>query len=136
MRVYSHHKFRFRNVFSNVAADHIARPRNVGPLVGATHVGAGGIPGDGPYVRMWLVIENGQVLSASYECNGCPSSTVAGSMLTQVAIGREVERLETMTPQDLLTLVGGLPEGKGYYADLAVSALLNALATPVKSKCN
>ena len=92
-------------VLSPIAAEHVHSPRNAGELPGATHIGVGGVPGDGPYVRLWLVVQDGRIVRASYACNGCPSSIAASSM--------------TAT----------LPEGKGYYADLAVEALRDALAS-------
>ncbi|RYG47564.1 hypothetical protein EON79_06985 [bacterium] len=107
------------------AAQHVHSPRNAGRFEGATHVGIGGVPGDGPYVRMWLRVEGQTVRRAGYECNGCPSSIAAASMAAGLATGRTLSQIALLEPCDLLLLLGGLPEGKEEYADLAVQALLH-----------
>lgn len=114
-------------VLSPIAAEHVNSPRNAGKLENATHIGDGGTPGDGPYVRLWLLVEGNIIKRATYKCNGCPSSTAAASMTAQLVTGREIEKALLLEPQDLLIVLGGLPEGKGYYANLAIAALQNAL---------
>ena len=118
--------------FSPLAADHISAPRNAGRLQSATHVGAGGIPGDGPYVQLWLEIRDDRIAKTGYECNGCPSSIAVGSALTQLLTGRETNKALLLEPDDLIRFLGGLPQGKEYYADLAVEALNKAISNSVK----
>ena len=113
-------------VLSPIAAEHVHSPRNAGRMEGATHLGVGGVPGDGPYVRIWMAVEGGIVRRAGYECNGCPSSIAAASMAATLATGRELGRLALLDPRDLLLVLGGLPPGKESYAELAVSALRSA----------
>ncbi len=115
-------------VLSPVAAEHVHSPRNAGRLDGATHVGVGGTPGEGPYVRLWLVLEGDTIRKASYECNGCPSSVAAASMSAQILIGRTVAQALRLEASDLLLILGGLPEGKESYAELAVRAVKSALS--------
>ena len=116
-------------VLSPLAAEHVHSPRNAGRLEGATHVGIGGVPGEGPYVRLWLVLEGETIRRASYECNGCPSSVAAASMSAQILVGRTREQALRLEPADLLLILGGLPEGKESYAVLAVQAARAALQT-------
>lgn len=118
-------------VLSPVAADHVSRPRNAGRFDGATHAGVGGVPGDGPYVRLWLLVEGKTVMRAGYECNGCPSSIAAASMAAQLSTGRTFAQLALLEPCDLVLVLGGLPDGKEYYAELAVQAVHNAV--PIES---
>ena len=110
-------------ILSERALDHVARPRNRGEMSDAGRIGTAGSPGDGPYVRIWLKLEGGKVLKASYETNGCPSSIACASALCELAIGREVKKLQLLEQGDLITYLGGLPEGKEMYAKLAVTAL-------------
>jgi NifU-like protein involved in Fe-S cluster formation len=114
-------------MLSSVAAEHVQRPRNAGPLTGATHTGLSGSPGEGPHVKIWLVIERGKILRASYDTHGCPSSIAAASMLAQILIGRDVEKAKFLTEGDLLLILGGLPEGKERFAGMAIEALRMAL---------
>lgn len=114
-------------MLSERAAEHVHTPRNAGRIPSATHVGVGGTPGEGPYSLISLVVMGGVVERAGYECNGCPSSIAASSMVAQIVAGRTVEQALLLCPEDVCLLLGGLPEGKGYYAELAVAALRDAL---------
>lgn len=115
------------------AAMHVHSPRNAGALPNATHLGYGGTPGEGPYSRLWLIIKDGTIVRSGYECNGCPSSIAASSAVAEIITGRTVEQARQLEPHDIILLLGGLPEGKGYYADLAVQALQSALVSEVRS---
>ena len=113
--------------FSVIAAQHIQSRQNAGKLADATHVGVGGSPGGGPYVQLWVRLEGAEVRAATYECNGCPSSIAAASMAAAILKGRTVEQALRITDSDLLLLLGGLPEGKEYYTELAAAAIHDAL---------
>lgn len=119
-------------MLSATAAEHIAEPRNVGPLDGATHEGVAWapwmMPGDGPYIKLWLEVHADKIVRAAYVSNGCPSSIACGSMVAQVVIRRTVEEALRLEATDLKLLLGGLPEGKEYCAEMAVAALRDALA--------
>lgn len=90
-------------------------------------MGVGGTPGEGPYARLYLRVAESVIVQAGYECNGCPSSIASSSIVAQIITGRSVQQALLLTPQDVILLLDGLPEGKGYYADLAIEALQNSL---------
>lgn len=119
-------------VLSPVAQDHVARPRNAGKLECATHVGYGGTPGEGPYVVIWLEVEENKILRTGYQCNGCPSSTAVGSVATMLLTGRTLQQASLIEANDLLIVLGGLPEGKSYYADLAFQAIQQAIQNKIQ----
>jgi len=98
-----------------------------GAFEGATHYGVSGSPGDGPYVEIWLEILQDKVARATWNTPGCPSSVAAASTICRLAIGRETEKLLLLTAAELTLVIGGLPEGKGHYADKAIVALRNAI---------
>ncbi|MBS1710046.1 MAG: iron-sulfur cluster assembly scaffold protein [Armatimonadetes bacterium] len=112
---------------SPLATLHVQNPRNRGELPGATHCGTGGEPGEGPYVRIWLIVKDETIRHATYDSHGCPASVAAGSVLCQIVTGRTPEQAALLTAPDLLLVLGGLPEGKEHFADLAVQALRNAI---------
>ena len=112
-----------------VAADHLARPRNRGPLLAATHIGLGGNePGDGPFVRIWLRVEGGVIQEAAFQSHGCPSSVAAASVLCSLITKRELDKALTLTADELIAVMGGIPEGKEIYAKMAIDALRSASA--------
>lgn len=116
-------------MYSTVVGDHFHNPRRVGPLRGATHRGTAGTPGDGPYVVLWLRVENDRVAQAAYQTYGCPAAVAAASMAAQMAEGRSLEEAAGVTPEQIVSALEGLPEGKEHCPMLAVRALSAALAT-------
>ncbi len=114
-------------MYGEVAKQHAANPVGMGPLDGATHEGLSGVPGDGPYVRLRLIVRDGRIERAGFETYGCPAAIASGSLLVALATGREVAKIRLLTPEDLLRLLGGLPEGKEHCAQFAVEALRDAL---------
>jgi NifU-like protein involved in Fe-S cluster formation len=114
-------------MFSQTALDHIASPRNAGRLQSFTHYGCGGVPGDGPYVELWLQVEDSKVIQVGQESNGCPSTMACASYISTISVNRKVEAIQTLSSEDLILLLGGLPPGKEKSAALAVEALQNAL---------
>jgi NifU-like protein involved in Fe-S cluster formation len=93
----------------------------------ADRLGVSGSPGDGPYVKIWLKAKDGRITAATFETNGCPSSIACASMLCELAAGREIDKLGLIEANELIKILGGLPEGKEMYATLAVQALRTAL---------
>jgi len=80
------------SVLSPVAAYHAANPQYAGELGDATHFGSGGVPGEGPYISLWLKVVASEITSVGFACNGCPSSLATGSVLTTLLKGRSVEK--------------------------------------------
>lgn len=114
-------------VLSDRVQDHVARPRNRGEMPDADRLGIAGVPGDGPFVKIWLKLDGEVILKASYDTNGCPSSVGCSSALCELSVGRKMENMKLLEPTELERFLGGLPEGKGYYAALAIQALRNAM---------
>jgi len=86
------------------------------------------VPGEGPWIEIWLRIDSETVREAAYGTHGCPSSIASASVICQLAVGRTVMALSALDSHDLLVILGGLPEGKEEFADMAVDALRKALA--------
>jgi nitrogen fixation NifU-like protein len=115
------------SVLSPIAAYHAANPQYAGPLTDATHFGSGGVPGEGPYISLWLRVHDLEIVAVGFECNGCPSSLATGSVLTTLLNGRTVEKAKLIEAKDIILVLQGLPEGKEHYAELAVQAIHQAL---------
>ena len=89
--------------------------------------GCSGTPGGGRYVILRLTVQSDRILECSFESNGCPAAHTAVGGLVAFIKGRKLEQAHLLDPQDLLVLIGGLPDGKGYYATMAIEALRDAL---------
>jgi hypothetical protein len=85
--------------------------------------GAGGTPGEGPYIVLHLEIDENKIGDGRFESNGCPAAHKAACAVLTVVKGREPSRVALLEPRDLELLAGPLPEGKEMYYDLALAAL-------------
>jgi nitrogen fixation NifU-like protein len=114
-------------VYSQQIQEHFANPRNCGELAEADGVGQAGQPGRGNYMIVWVKLEGGCVVDASYNTYGCPPAIAAGSILTEMAKGNSCEEALAITRQQLIEAMGGLPLGREHCAALALEALGKAV---------
>ena len=96
-----------------------------------TVTGQSGSPGGGPYAVLTFTVKEGKVLEGTFDTNGCPAAHTACCGVIAFMKNRPIEQGLRMDGSDLLVLIGGLPEGKGHYANIAVDAMKDAL-----SKCH
>ena len=67
------------------------------------------------------------IKQANYATHGCLWSIACASVLAQLATGRTTAKARLIEPHDIDVILGGLPEGKGEYAEMSVQALRKAL---------
>ncbi len=121
---------RSHEVLSPIAADHVCNPRNSGPLDVFTHFGQVGIPGDGAFVSLWFLVEEGVVLKAAYQTHGCRWSIASASVLCQLVTNRPVTTALLVEPRDIDLVLGGIPEGKQEFPGMAIQAMEEAIGKP------
>lgn len=119
-------------MYSTVVNEHMANPRNVGPLETATHHGVAGVPGDGPYIILWFEVASGRIERAAYQTYGCPAAIASASMAAELAIGCVVAEALALNVESITTALDGLPEGKEHCPRLAVEAISHALRGELK----
>jgi nitrogen fixation NifU-like protein len=115
-------------MFSPAVLDHFHNPRNVGPLADYTHRGVAGSPGDGPYMILSFIVEQGIISRGAFETYGCPSAVACGSVICEVLMGKPVDVALKLESADIIRLLGGIPEGKEHSAELVVEAIRGALS--------
>ncbi len=94
---------------------------------GFTHFGAAGVQGEGAYTYIWLLVEDGVIRKAAYRSNSCPSAMAAGAMAATLLTGMPVEKALLMTAEDLILIMGGLPEGREECAVRTIQTVREAL---------
>jgi nitrogen fixation NifU-like protein len=116
--------------YSDAFRDHIANPRNAGELSDATAVAEETNPVCGDRLRLSLRIHNGRIEAARFLAYGCPPTLACGSALTEMIEGLTAQEARSLTRDELVKAVGGLPTRKHHAAALAIETLRSALATP------
>ncbi len=111
---------------SDAFQDHTRNPRRRGELHGANGVGAS--RGECPdTIRIFVRIRGAAIEAISFEAAGCDTAVACGSMLAEMAEGKFVDDAAEITPDTLITALGGLPADKRHVAQLACEALDNAM---------
>lgn len=114
-------------MYSETVMDHFGNPRNVGVLDPCTAKGVAGDPSAGPFMVLYLKVEGGLITSARFQTYGCAAAIAAGSYLTERLRGKLVDVARAVDAELLLEGLGGLPLGKRHCADIAITALRDAL---------
>ncbi len=88
----------------------------------------------GDTIEIYLKIEDGKIIDASFQTDGCNPSKAAGGMMAELAHGLKIHEAGKFTQQDVLDALGGLPQGNEHCALLAVNTLKEALDN-IKVSC-
>jgi nitrogen fixation NifU-like protein len=119
-------KAEMRKVYSEAVVEHSMNPRNVGDLEDAD--GFGKVTGPcGDTMEMWLKVKNGAIRDASFLTDGCGTTIASGSMVTEMVKGESVSEAQSISQQDVLNALGGLPEESQHCALLATDTLKEAI---------
>ena len=116
---------KMRQVYSGEVIDHALHPRNLGDMKGADAFGR--ITGPcGDTMEIWLKVNGGVVIAASFATDGCAATISTGSMVTELVKGKTIGEVLRVSQQDILDALGGLPEGNQHCALLAADTLKKA----------
>lgn len=112
--------------YSATVLDHIREPRNAGSMANADgHAMITGPCGD--TMSVWLRVRDGLITDASFWTDGCGTTIAAGSMATELARGRRVAQALSISQQEILDALEGLPEDSVHCALLAANTLRAAV---------
>jgi nitrogen fixation NifU-like protein len=115
-----------REVYSETVIDHAMNPRNAGTI--ADSDGYGKVKGScGDTMELWLKVNNVVITNVTFMTDGCGTSIAAGSMVTEMARGKNITEAIKITRQDILNELGGLPEESEHCALLASNTLKKAI---------
>jgi len=115
-----------RKVYSETAIDHSMNPRNVGDMEDAD--GFAKVTGScGDTMEMWLGVKDGTIADVTFMTDGCGNAIASCSMVTEMCKGKIVSEAQKLGQQDILAVLGGLPEKGEHCALLAADTLKEAI---------
>lgn len=79
-----------RELYQQLIIDHGRKPRNFGPMAGATQVQQGFNPLCGDKITLYLLERNGVIEDVKFEGAGCAISMASASMMSQALRGKSV----------------------------------------------
>jgi Mrp family chromosome partitioning ATPase len=81
----------------------------------------------GDSMEFWLQVAEKRIVSAGFTTTGCGPSRAAGSMATELAIGKRPGEAALIEQGDILAALGGLPKESEHCALLAANTLKAAV---------
>ena len=115
-------------MYSEKVMDHFMHPRNVGEIENASGVGTVGNAKCGDIMRIYLDIDENQVVrDAKFKTFGCGAAIATSSMATEMIIGKTVQEALEVTNKAVMEALGGLPPVKVHCSLLAEQAVHAAL---------
>ena len=114
-----------RKIYSETVIDHAMHPRNPGAMQDAD--GFARVTGPcGDTMEVWLRVKSNIITEISFMTDGCGTSIASGSMVTELAKGKNIAAALKITRQDVLNALEGLPEESQHCALLAANTLKTA----------
>jgi nitrogen fixation protein NifU and related proteins len=109
--------------YSATLIDHFRNPRNAGMMRDPDGVGEGEYKQCMDLARFYLRVRNGRVVEARFQTYGCGPTIAASSAATELATGRGIEELTSVSEAQVEAAVGGLPEERRHAAQVVALAL-------------
>jgi nitrogen fixation protein NifU and related proteins len=114
--------------YSEKVIDHFTNPRNVGEISNASGVGTVGNAKCGDIMRIYLDIDENQVIrDCKFKTFGCGAAVATSSMATEMIKGKTVQEALELTNVAVMQALGGLPQIKIHCSLLAEEAVHAAL---------
>ncbi len=115
-------------MYSEKVMDHFNHPRNVGEIENPSGVGTVGNAKCGDIMRMYLDIDENQVIrEAKFKTFGCGAAVATSSMATELVKGKTVQEALEVTNKAVMEALDGLPPVKVHCSLLAEEAIHAAL---------
>lgn len=111
-------------MYTEKVMDHFMHPRNVGEIDNASGVGTVGNAKCGDIMRIFLDIDENQVVrDAKFKTFGCGAAIATSSMATEMIIGKTIQEALEVTNKAVMEALGGLPPVKVHCSLLAEQAV-------------
>ncbi|OPL08464.1 MAG: iron-sulfur cluster assembly scaffold protein [delta proteobacterium ML8_F1] len=115
-------------MYSEKVMDHFMNPRNVGEIPNASGVGEVGNVSCGDIMKIYLLIDEREVITdIKFKTFGCGSAIASSSIATVMIKGKTVTEALKLTNKEVLEALGGLPAVKIHCSVLAEQALKAAI---------
>ena len=119
-------------LYNPIVMEHFSRPRNRGEMEDPDGVGETTNPVCGDTMRLFIKVEGNRITDATFLTFGCGAAIAASSMTTEMIKGKTVQEALTITDQEVVDALGGLPPGKVHCSILAENAIKAAVSDYLK----
>ncbi len=114
--------------YSKKVMDHFMNPRNMGEIENPSGVGTVGNAKCGDIMRIYLDIDENQIIrDCKFKTFGCGAAVATSSMATELVIGKSVQEALNVTNKAVMEALDGLPPVKVHCSLLAEESIHAAL---------
>lgn len=125
-----------QDLYQSIILDHNRRPKNYGPLEGATSSAEGRNPLCGDEVKVELLVGENGIQDVRFTSSGCAVSRASASIMTQAVKGKSREEVERMFTKFHELVTGKLkPEPSEARAMGEMAAFSGVSQFPIRVKC-
>jgi len=123
-----------RQIYSEAVIDRWQNPKNFKTLEKPDgHATLQGSCGD--TMEMSLKVQSDKIIECGFQTDGCGTTFACGSVATELAGGKSVvQALAHVSADEILKVLGGLPEADEHCAQLAAETMRRALADYIYQK--
>ena len=115
-------------MYSEKVMDHFMHPRNMGEIENASGTGTVGNAKCGDIMRIFLDIDENQVIrDVKFKTFGCGAAIATSSMATELVKGKTIYEALEVTNKAVMSALDGLPAVKVHCSLLAEEAIHAAL---------
>ena len=115
-------------MYSKQVMDHFTNPRNVGEIENPSGVGEVGNPKCGDIMKIYLDIDDNNVIQdIKFKTFGCGSAIATSSMSTEMVKGKNIYEALSLNNKQVAEALGGLPPVKMHCSVLAEQAIRMAI---------
>ena len=115
-------------MYSEKVMDHFQHPRNVGEIENASGMGPVGNAKCGDIMRIYLDIDDNQIIQdVKFKTFGCGAAVATSSMATEMVKGKTIQEAMEVTNKAVMEALDGLPPVKVHCSLLAEEAIHAAL---------
>ena len=116
-------------MYSEKVMDHFEHPRNVGEIENASGVGTVGNAKCGDIMRIYLDIDDDQIIrDVKFKTFGCGAAVATSSMATELVKGKSIQEAMEVTNKAVMEALDGLPAVKVHCSVLAEQAIKAAVS--------
>ena len=114
--------------YSEEVMELTTNPRNVGEIENASGVGTVGNAKCGDIMRIYLDVDDNQIIrDCKFKTFGCGAAVATSSMATEMIKGKSIQEALKLTNKAVMEALGGLPPVKVHCSLLAEEAVHAAL---------
>ncbi|MDO9044891.1 MAG: Fe-S cluster assembly scaffold protein NifU [Methanobacteriaceae archaeon] len=114
-------------MYTDKVMDHFSNPRNVGDIPDASGEGTVGNPTCGDLMTIYIKVKDDVIEDIKFKTFGCGAAIATSSMVTELAMGKNVDEALKITRNDVADALEGLPPVKMHCSNLAADALQAAI---------